>query len=350
MFFSIILTFYFFFKFFLCSISWKDYWIQQFAEKNVNCSVSVQISVVHRNEKQRNCIYCIRKYIPVRNAFIYNQSIPKVIWQTWASNFAAGRHHFKAMQSFIDFNPEYEYFNFNDTDASNFLNVFFPLVAVVYATILPGAMRADIWRLAIVYKYGGIYVDSDSFATVPFRSFIWPNASMVSGLGRANDFHQWALLYSKKHEVLQKAIEIAINRTLRLFWSKEVPERFAVVKTTAAALQMAATEVLRHKYDCLKWIAPERLKARRNETFADDLIGHCCYSSTQERAAHRCQLVMQIYMRDEIGGQIKFKSFTASREMSSAVTRYSLLENDWNAMFRNFSLQSNVTELPFFTF
>ena len=27
--------------------------------------------------------------------------------------------------------------------------------------IVPGAAKADIWRLAIIWQYGGIYVDSD---------------------------------------------------------------------------------------------------------------------------------------------------------------------------------------------
>ena len=25
----------------------------------------------------------------------------------------------------------------------------------------------------------------------PFREYLWPNASVASGIGRAKDFHQW---------------------------------------------------------------------------------------------------------------------------------------------------------------
>ena len=57
--------------------------------------------------------------------------------------------------------------------------------------LIPKAGKADIWRLAIIYQYGGIYVDSDVKALYAFREYVWPNASVVSGLGSRKDFHQW---------------------------------------------------------------------------------------------------------------------------------------------------------------
>jgi hypothetical protein len=57
--------------------------------------------------------------------------------------------------------------------------------------LMPEAGKADIWRLAVVLRYGGIYVDSDVKALHPFRDYLWPNASVVSGMGVLKDFHQW---------------------------------------------------------------------------------------------------------------------------------------------------------------
>ena len=55
----------------------------------------------------------------------------------------------------------------------------------------PKAAKADIWRLAIVLRYGGIYVDSDVNPVHPFREMVWPNASAASGIGGGRDLHQW---------------------------------------------------------------------------------------------------------------------------------------------------------------
>ena len=50
--------------------------------------------------------------------------------------------------------------------------------------MVPKAGKADIWRLAITLRYGGIYADSDVKALHPFRDYVLPNASVASGMGR----------------------------------------------------------------------------------------------------------------------------------------------------------------------
>ena len=43
------------------------------------------------------------------------------------------------------------------------------VVRQAYSVMVPGAAKADIWRLAVVWRYGGVYVDSDVVALRPFR-------------------------------------------------------------------------------------------------------------------------------------------------------------------------------------
>ena len=59
--------------------------------------------------------------------------------------------------------------------------------------VVPKAAKADIWRLAIILRYGGIYADSDVKPVHPFRETVWPNASAVSGIGGGRDLHQWCV-------------------------------------------------------------------------------------------------------------------------------------------------------------
>ena len=60
--------------------------------------------------------------------------------------------------------------------------------------VVPKAAKADIWRLAVILRYGGIYADSDVKALHPFREYLSPNASVASGIGANKDFHQWCEL------------------------------------------------------------------------------------------------------------------------------------------------------------
>ena len=232
-------------------------------------------------------------------------------------------------------NAEYEYYHFNDTDILDFICKFYPQFAAVYQTIVPGAMRADIWRLAIVLKYGGIYVDSDAFTTVSFRDYIWSNASMVTGLGRSKNIHQWVLMYTPNHEVIARALDIAINKTKHLYHSKQISMRFAFVKTTAWALHTAAMEIFGTIYNCSHWIMADT--GIRESEFADNLTEHCCHILDEiAEARSRCKYILQVYRKDEVGGRLHFKQFVASREMyAGGVVRYNELEKKWHTLFQN---------------
>lgn len=49
---------------------------------------------------------------------------------------------------------------FDDIDASNFIYNYFPgVVSDVFDKLIPGAFKADIFRLAVLYNFGGVYAD-----------------------------------------------------------------------------------------------------------------------------------------------------------------------------------------------
>jgi mannosyltransferase OCH1-like enzyme len=56
-------------------------------------------------------------------------------------------------------NPEYTQIYFDDTDCENFIRDFFPGYLSDYQSLIPTAFKADLWRLLVIYKYGGIYSD-----------------------------------------------------------------------------------------------------------------------------------------------------------------------------------------------
>ena len=48
---------------------------------------------------------------------------------------------------------------FSDTERVQFIKTFFPQYLSDYSSIVAGAFRSDIWRLLVLYRYGGIYSD-----------------------------------------------------------------------------------------------------------------------------------------------------------------------------------------------
>lgn len=56
-------------------------------------------------------------------------------------------------------NTDYKQYYFDDDDVEKFILEYFPHYYKYYIVLIPGAFRADLWRLLVLYKYGGIYND-----------------------------------------------------------------------------------------------------------------------------------------------------------------------------------------------
>lgn len=85
--------------------------------------------------------------------------IPLKIFQTWYSKNLPGK-----MKEIVDKlkreNPEFEHHLFDDNDCREFIkNHFKPDVLYAYDSLIPGAYKADLWRLCVLYIHGGIYLD-----------------------------------------------------------------------------------------------------------------------------------------------------------------------------------------------
>jgi len=68
------------------------------------------------------------------------------------------------------YSRDFEYHLMTDQKADEFINDNFPgRVADAYNSLMNGAARADIWRLLVLYKYGGVYLYVDACFSAPLR-------------------------------------------------------------------------------------------------------------------------------------------------------------------------------------
>jgi mannosyltransferase OCH1-like enzyme len=66
-------------------------------------------------------------------------------------------------------NPQFTFFLFDDADCRQLIQQFYPEVLEAFDTLKPGAYKADLWRLCILYLRGGIYMDCKLQAIRNFR-------------------------------------------------------------------------------------------------------------------------------------------------------------------------------------
>ena len=106
------------------------------------------------------------------NPYAKPDVIPKRIWQTNYTNKVT-----LPLKSAWCWNrllsQDYDYQFQTTSERSAFIEQHFPgRIAELYSRLTIGAAQADLWRLVVLYKYGGIYMDIDAH-------LIWPLSRII---------------------------------------------------------------------------------------------------------------------------------------------------------------------------
>ena len=86
----------------------------------------------------------------------------------------------------------------------------------VYASLPMGIMRADVWRVAVVYIYGGVYADIDCECVVPLENWLANYSLIVAVETDAGELSNFFFAATPKHPALLSVL----NRLLELVPSK----------------------------------------------------------------------------------------------------------------------------------
>ena len=106
--------------------------------------------------------------------------IPRKIYQSWKTKNLPPELQ-KVVNKTKALNPNYEYHLYDDEDCRKFLLDNFGINYVnAFDALVPGAFKCDFWRYAVLYVNGGIYMDLDMEALVPFDEMIAGNNLTIS--------------------------------------------------------------------------------------------------------------------------------------------------------------------------
>lgn len=90
---------------------------------------------------------------------IISSNIPLNIFQTWKTK-SLPHEMSKIVQQLKNDNPEFNHYLFDDNECLQFILLNFkPIVGWAFEQLIPGAYKADLFRLCVLYKLGGIYID-----------------------------------------------------------------------------------------------------------------------------------------------------------------------------------------------
>ena len=136
----------------------------------------------------------------------HNQTIPKIIFQTWKSRVAVPSHYRYWRSTFIRLNPEFQYVMWDDDDNRAFIANEFPWFLPMYDDFPAPIFRADAVRPFFLFRYGGLYADMDTECLLPLSKMTTSGDIVLGQMGRK----------AKSANAIPNAI--MASKAFQLFW------------------------------------------------------------------------------------------------------------------------------------
>jgi mannosyltransferase OCH1-like enzyme len=139
--------------------------------------------------------------------------IPKQVFMCWSTSILPPK-----MQEVIDqnklLNPEFTFHIYDDIQCREFIKNNFE-ISVVYAfdKLIPGAYKADLWRLCVLFIEGGIYLDIKfkcingfTFSDVIDREYLTLDIPSLSWTNKMHGIYNGFMVCKSKNPFLWKCI------------------------------------------------------------------------------------------------------------------------------------------------
>ena len=154
----------------------------------------------------------------VKDMFLTSPApIPKIIWQTAKSHDEPPPASKKIMDTWNETtNPSWTRKLLDDEELVTFMATYYNQTVVDAFKELPlPVMKADFFRMAVMYHKGGVYADVDVECKKPIES--WSNGAIDRCevvLGMENDHHicNWGFASRRHHPLFKKAVDLSLSR------------------------------------------------------------------------------------------------------------------------------------------
>jgi hypothetical protein len=139
--------------------------------------------------------------------------IPKIIWQTYKTKKDdVPPYARRAMRTWTDRNPGWSHRYRSQPEVLDFIRESFgPEWLEIVLTKCPvGVMTADIWRLMILYRFGGVYADLDTECLVPIDSWLdgLADFDLILNAENAQDIVYWTIAAAPEHPAIGHALQV----------------------------------------------------------------------------------------------------------------------------------------------
>ena len=243
-------------------LGWEDDWMVNFKQTHYDPNKTVELRVAHNGSPYKDYLLSVFPgYIPARMPLPpESQNVPRVIFLSWKTR-RVGPNIFLSIKTLLNHNPEYELIFMDDYEVDQFVCELYPDMAPDFGKLRAGAARADVWRMLVIYRYGGVYLDIDmsSLTHMPIPA----NASGVSGVGHwghlpgnGGVLEHWIMVFEPRHKLINKTLELLklnlkyTNNTFVTGKKFMDAEKSETIRLTGPAVYQRALRALLRKSQC----------------------------------------------------------------------------------------------------
>jgi mannosyltransferase OCH1-like enzyme len=150
-------------------------------------------------------------------------AIPKIIWQTYKTDYDS--IPIKAKTYAIKWqilNPSYEYNYFTDEDIYKFIEEYYgqEMLELAKSFKVP-VMLSDLWRILVIYQFGGIYADIDTEPTDPLDNWLDLSKNFVVAIENGLHYVQWAFMAEPKSPIVKSILDTVLERCKEIDYTKK---------------------------------------------------------------------------------------------------------------------------------
>jgi mannosyltransferase OCH1-like enzyme len=138
--------------------------------------------------------------------------IPNILYQTWKTKVIPSELR-SYRESWTKSNPNTKIILYSDDDCNKFIEKEFgPDIYFLYSSLPHPIMRADFWRVAMIYIHGGFYGDLDLACNVPLNTIVHDevDAVFIKEINNISNFFFGAV---PKHPAIKKALDYMIEES-----------------------------------------------------------------------------------------------------------------------------------------
>ena len=173
----------------------------------------------------------LRNYLHTSKVYTTKQiQIPKVIHMC---NKILDEKSIEYSNNWKKLNPDFIIRLSDENMKRTFLQHEFPSIYVeIFDFLEDGPIKADFWRVCVLYKHGGVYSDIDIEPLIPLSKFIEQNISFVTCSAYRNQllFNPSFIIAPKESIILKNVIEWYIkkfeNKEPYYYWSWSIMQAF----------------------------------------------------------------------------------------------------------------------------